>query len=286
MNPADLTAVPDEKEVKQYISIFTSLDWMTALKGLATLILGLVVVRLIVHLVEKGLKHSHIPESVHSMIRTLLRILLDLVVFLSAASVIGIPITSFITLLGLAGLAVSLALQGVLENFAGGIILLSSQPFRIGDVVETDSISGTVKDIRLMNTLLESFDGKNIYIPNSRLYNSRIINYTQNGKRRIDLSISASYDNPPSQVRGALLSAVRDTAGVLEDPAPAVLTEEYADSAIRYTLRVWCSAEDFLAVQYSLNEKIYDAFASHGVVMTYPHLNVHMQPDSPDESLR
>ncbi len=277
MNAANLNITPDETQVKGFIGYFSSMDLITGLKGLTTLVIGLIVVRILLKLIRQGLGKSKIPPSIHSMLCTLLRIVLDLVVVLSAANVVGIPITSFVTLLGLAGLAISLALQGVLENLAGGVILLASQPFRVGEAVETDGMIGIVRDIRLMNTRLESFDGKHIYIPNSKLYNARIVNYTQNGRRRVELSLSASYDNSPEQVRTAVLSAVKSVSGVLEDPPPVFLTEEYADSAIRYMLWIWCKPEDYVTVKYGINEKLYSSFASHGVVMTYPHLNVHIR---------
>ena len=132
MNAANLNITPDETQVKGFIGFFSSMDLITGLKGLATLVIGLIIVRILLKLIRQGLGKSKIPPSIHSMLCTLLRIVLDLVVVLSAANVVGIPITSFVTLLGLAGLAISLTLQGVLENLAGGVILLASQPFRVG----------------------------------------------------------------------------------------------------------------------------------------------------------
>lgn len=272
-----LTNAPSEETVQEYVDILQKIDWKTGLTGLAVLVLGLVAVRLILRVVEKGLKASHIPATLHAMIRTLLRILLNLVVFLSAANAIGIPVTSFITLLGLAGLAVSLALQGVLGNLAGGFIILGSHPFEVGHFIEHDSVTGTVREIRMLHTRLETPDGRMVYVPNSSLSGDRIINYSETGRRRVEISVSASYNNTPDQVRAAVLDAAARTEGVLSSPAPVVFLDGYGDSDIRYILWVWVESANFLSVRQSLNERMYSAFASHNVEMTYPHLNVHMK---------
>lgn len=274
-----LSNAPSEETIQQYVGIFQKIDWKTGLTALAILVIGLAAVRLILRLVEKALKASHVPPTLHAMIRTLLRVLLDLVVFLSAANAVGIPITSFITLLGLAGLAVSLALQGVLGNLAGGFIILASRPFEVGHFIEHESVSGTVREIRMLHTRIETPDGRMVYIPNNSLSGSRIINFSETGKRRVEISVSASYQNNPGQVRAAVLDAAGSTEGVLASPAPQVFLDGYGESDIRYVLWVWVESANFLSVRQTLNERIYAAFAAHHVEMTYPHLNVHMKQD-------
>ena len=278
-----LTATPSEETVKEYVGIFQNMGWQTGLKGLATLILGLLLVRLLLHFAEKALNRSQIPTTLHAMIRTLLRILLDLVVILSAANTIGIPVTSFVTLLGLAGLAISLAVQGMLSNLASGFIILSSRPFEVGHFIEENNVMGTVREIRMLHTRLETPDGKMVYVPNSVLSGTQIINYTETGKRRVDISVSASYGNTPEQVRQAATDALKGVEGVLTDPVPQLVLESYGDSAIQYILRVWVNGADFMCVKYELMEKLYGAFASRGVVMTYPHLNVHLKGMEPGQ---
>ena len=274
MTATDLTVTQDQ--VEEYIGIVRNTDMITAVKSIATLFIGFLAVRLVMRMVMRGLRKSPIPASLHTIIRTLLRIVLDLLVILTAASIIGIPVTSFVTVIGLAGLAVSLAMQGVVENFAGSIIILGTHPFEVGDAVEVDTVTGVVKEIRIMSTRLESFDGKAIYIPNSKLYTARIINYSQTGKRRVELSVSASYDNPPEQVKAAILSAISGTENVLEDPAPAVMVAGYGANDIQYNIWIWTETAHFLEVKNAVTEKLYGAFARHGVQMTYPHLNVHL----------
>lgn len=272
-----LTTAPSEQEVQEYVSILKNVDWQTGLKCAATLVVGFTVVRLLLHVVKKALKASRIPATLHTIIRNLLRILLDLVVILAAASVIGIPVTSFVTLLGIAGLAVSLALQGVLSNLAGGFIILSTHPFDLGHFIEHDGVTGTVREISMQHTRLETPDGKMIYIPNSSLSGGRIINYSEIGRRRVELSVSASYENTPAQVRGAVMTAVDRTAGILPDPAPAVYVDSYGESDIQYGIWVWTEGADFLRVRRELTERLYTAFAEQKVEMTYPHMNVHLK---------
>ncbi|MBQ3669039.1 MAG: mechanosensitive ion channel family protein [Clostridia bacterium] len=245
--------------------------------ALIVLVIGLVAVRLVIKGFHRLLTRTKLPETLHKLIVTLVRILLDIVVILSAAGKVGIPITSFVALLSLVGLAASLAVQGLLTNAAGGIILAVNKPFKDGDYIEHDSISGTVSEISMLNTRLLSPDGKTIYIPNGQLYTSRLINYTSHGLRRVDISLSASYDASPEKVRAAILPAAISTPNVLNDPAPQVLVEKYADSAIEYTLRAWCKSGDFMQVKYDLTEMLYGAFAKAGVEMTYPHMNVHIK---------
>lgn len=277
-----LTAVPSEETVQAYTDIIRSVDWQTGLKAAGILVIGLVVVRLLLHVVRKLLKKSHVPATVHSMVVTLLRILLDLVVVLSAANAIGIPVTSFIALLSLIGLAISLALQGVLSNLASGFIVLGSHLFEAGQIIEHGSVTGTVREIRMLHTVVETFDGKVVYIPNSSISGGQVVNVTKMGKRRVELGVSASYDCSPEQVRKAVLAAVSRTDGILRDPAPAVFLDSYGDSAIGYKIWVWTRSEDFLDVKNRLNELLYRTFAENGVEMTYPHLNVHLQRKAAD----
>ncbi len=279
---AALNVEAKPEDVQQVVNIVKNLQWPTIIGAAATLVVGVVVVKLLLKLVRRGISKTNIPESLHTMLITLVRILLYLLVILTVANQIGIPITSFVTVIGIAGLAISMAMQGILQSVAGGMILLGSRPFEVGDVMEADGIIGVVKDIRVMSTHVESFDGKSIYIPNSKLYTSTIINYTRKGQRRVEMKLSASYDAPPALVREAILDAVKDTPGVLSDPAPRVLTENYADSAIEYTLWVWCNTADFVDVKYGISEKLYDTYKNRDVEMTYPHLNIHVKDEGGD----
>ena len=270
-----LTTATSPETIQGYADILKTVDWQTGLKAAAILLIGLAAAKLVLHFVRKVLKKSRVPAAVHSILMTLLRVLLDLVVVLAALNALGIPVTSFIALLSLAGLAISLALQGVLGNLASGLIVVGSRPFDVGDVIEHDGIAGTVREIRMMHTVLETFDGRMVYIPNSSISGGRVINVTQTGRRRVDISVSASYNQSPAQVRKAIGDAITRTEGILEDPAPAVFLDSYGDSAINYGIRVWTASENYMNVKNTLTELLYSTFAENRVEMTYPHINVH-----------
>lgn len=271
----ELTNAPSPETIQGYADILKTVDWQTGLKAAAILLIGLSAAKLVLHFVRKVLKKSRVPAAVHSILMTLLRVLLDLVVVLAALNALGIPVTSFIALLSLAGLAISLAIQGALGNLASGLIVVGSRPFDVGDVIEHDGIAGTVREIRMMHTVVETFDGKMVYIPNSSISGGRVVNVTQTGRRRVDISVSASYNQPPAQVRKAIGDAIARTEGILEDPAPAVFLDSYGDSAINYGIRVWTASENYMNVKNTLTELLYSTFAENRVEMTYPHINVH-----------
>ena len=273
----DLTKVAAPETVQEYMTVIQGTDIKTGIIALAILVLGLVLVHLVIKAAGKGLQKSHIPKTLHTMIRTLLRIFLIFIVLLTVGNYVGLPITPFITMMGLFGLALSLALQGVLNNLAGGFLILSSHPFEVGHFIEQDGITGTVREIRLQHTRLETPDGKMIYIPNSSISASRVINYSETGKRRAEISVSASYNNSPEQVRAAIMSVIAKTEGILQDPAPVISLEKYGDSAIEYLILIWVNGSDFIQIKREVTEKLYTAFREYDVEMTYPHLNVHMQ---------
>ena len=271
-NPVDVTNPMD------IVNTLVNLGVDKILWGLTTLFIALLITKLILKLFNKAITHiPTIDPALHAMLKTTLQFLLYFLSIMLAANIIGIPITSFVALFSVVGLAISLAVQGVLSNLAGGIIILASRMFTLNDFIEADSISGTVQEIGFLHTKLLSPDGKVIYVPNSLLHSARLINYTINGKRRVDLPISASYDNTPEEVRAAIFSAINTFPNIANDPAPEVILDSYGDNAINYIIRFWTSTADFWPVRNALNEKLYAAFKQHNVEMTYPHVNVHMK---------
>ena len=200
-------------------------------------------------------------------------------IFLIVAGSLGIDVSSMIALLSVASLAVTLAVQGALSNLAGGIMLLSTHPFRVGDFVEVGTVSGTVQEIGMTYTTLVTPDQKEIFVPNSEVAAAKIINYTA-----VDLTFTASYDDAAETVKAALLKAA-DLPQVYKDPAPFAAVNRYGDSAIEYVLRVWTSAADYWDVYFGIVENVRTRFEEAGISMTYPHLNVHLDtmPSSPKE---
>ena len=251
----------DVSQVEEVINIAKSQTPQKIIAAAIVLVVGLILSRMVVKLINRLLEKYRVVPSVTSMLRTMIRFVIDLIVVMIAANVLGIPITSFVAVFSVIGIAISLAVQGVLSNLAGGLIILTVKTFEIGQFVETDGYSGTVKDINLMYTRLLAPDGRVIFVPNSTTYTNRLINYSMNPQRRIEISVSASYDNTPEEVKQAL----------------KWIKENYGDSAIQYTLWVWVNGPDFLNTKYRLNEEIYAAFKENHVEMTYPHLRVHME---------
>ena len=267
--------------VEEVVDLFKGLDQQTALTGLIVLVVGLVIAHLLVMLFTRLLERGRIiPKSLHTILKTVVRVLLDLIAVMIAASVIGIPVTSFVAVFSVFGLAVTLGVQGMLSNFVGGVIILVSKPFEVGNFISYDTISGTVKEIGIMHTRLCGPDNVMHYVPNSLLYTSRVTNYSAVSERRIDLTVSASYDSAPGEVRAAVMKAIAAVPGLMSEPAPVIQLETYGDSAITYNIRVWCPAASFIDCKYALNEQLYAAFRESGVAMTYPHVNVHMVPDA------
>lgn len=264
--------------MEQILDILARLDFSRLVQGVLVLVICLAASKIIINIATNALrKISAIDASLHTMLRTVLKFTLYFISVVAAAGTLGIPVTSFVALFSVVGLAVSLAVQDVLANLAGGIIILASRPFTLNDFIECDSISGTVKDIGILHTKLVSPDGKLIFAPNSTLQTSRLINYTASGTRRIDLTINAAYGNAPEQVRAAVLEAVDGIPHVLPVPAPTVQLENYGEHAIQYTVRLWVPASEFMDIKYALNEALYDTFRRNGVEMTHPHINVHMK---------
>ena len=259
-------------------------DWLINLGSEASLrllafalilIVGIIVIQIILAILGKALKKTKMEKAAHTLIRSVTRILLYLLLGLAAASSLGIDVTGIVALASVFTLALSLSLQNSLTNLIGGFTLLSTKPFKSGDYVEIAGQAGSVTEIGMFYTVLTTPDNKITHIPNNSVVSADITNYTTTGTRRLSIDVSASYDAPTEKV----LEALRDAAnvpGILEDPAPFVALTGYGDHAITYTVRVWTKTEDYWTVHYSIHERIRECFAAHGVAMTHPHLNVHL----------
>lgn len=253
-----------------------SLTLEKLLGTLLTFLFCIIAGRIVQRIFRKLLSKSKADERARKYALAGIRVLLWVITVLIVADQLGIPVTSLVALLSVFSLAVSLAIQSVLANIAGGIVLFLSKPFKEGDFVETTSGTGDVKEITLNYTYLETTDGLRVVVPNSTLSADRIINYTALGRRRVTVTVTASYDAPTETVRAACMSAIARTEFTLSDPAPEVLLNNYGASNIEYLVRVWCTHANYGAVRFSLTEHLRTAFAEYGVEMTYDHLNVHL----------
>lgn len=233
--------------------------------------------RLILRLLDRLFMRVKMEDTLKKVLRVALKLILYFVTTMIVIDTLGVSVTSLLAAFSVVGLAASLAVQDSLSNLAGGIMILVTKPFKIGDYVDIDDVSGTVKAIGLIHTRVTTIDNKMIYVPNSKIIATKIVNYTEQEKRRVDLEISASYDAPLETVRQALLAAV-EAVGLFSDtptlPFAAVLS--YDDSSIRYVVRAWVKTESYWDAHFALLTQIKAEFDKNGIEMTYNHLNVHM----------
>ena len=247
------------------------------LSALALLLVCLAAARLLLGVAGKLLGRSGgMDERMKRYILKGLKGLLYLLTALIVAGSLDIDVTSLIAVISVFGLAVSLAVQDVLGNVAGGMVLLFSKPFTLGDYVSTADGEGEVAEITLTHTKLDTPAGQRVMLPNSKLTAGQIVNYTVRGVRRADHAVSASYDDAPEAVRSACLKALSRTPNILPDPAPQVVLTAYGESSIEDHVRFWAKTEDYWDAHFRSLEEIHRAFAEDGVTMTYNHLNVHI----------
>ena len=253
-----------------------SLTMASLLPALILVVVGILVIRMLMKLVDKSLAKSKLEKAATSLIRSLLKVVLYVLLGLMVASKLGIDVTGIVALASVASLALSLSLQDALSNIIGGFMLLSNHPFHSGDYVEIAGQAGVVQTIDITYTKLTTADNKTISIPNSAVVSSQIVNYSTSGTRRVDINVSASYDTPIETVKAALLEAAKHEAVIDTPAAPFAAVSGYGESAINYTLRVWTTADEYWNVFFDINERIKAEFDKAGVQMTYPHVNVHI----------
>ncbi|MBE6918250.1 MAG: mechanosensitive ion channel family protein [Ruminococcaceae bacterium] len=253
-----------------------SLTLAGVLGAVVTLIICLITIKIVMSIFRKLLTRPSIDERVRGYALGGIRTVLWIIAILIVADSLGIPVTSLVAMLSVFTLAVSLAVQSVLSNIAGGIVILLNKPFKEGDYVDTPNGAGTVAKMTLSYTYLDTPDNLRVVIPNSALSAGKVVNYTALGKRRVDHTITASYDASVEDVRRACLEAVARTAKVMADPAPVVLVASYGESSISYYVRMWCDCADYWDVYFESLENIRACFAESSVEMTYNHLNVHI----------
>ncbi|MBR4869264.1 MAG: mechanosensitive ion channel family protein [Oscillospiraceae bacterium] len=244
--------------------------------GIVTLVICLFVIRLVIRALKKVLGKTSVDERVQGYIAAGVRLVLYVITGLIVADSVGIPVSSLVAMVSVLSLAISLAVQDILSDVAGGIVVLFSKPFKVGDYIETSDGEGTVAEIGLTYTCINTSDNVRVMLPNSTISSGKIVNYTTLGMRRVRHNVTASYDAPTETVRKALFAAVEKTNKVLSDPGPSVYLYAYKDSAIEYSVRCWATCDDFWDVYYELLANIREAFEEANVEMTYNHLNVHV----------
>jgi len=244
------------------------------LKAVLLLIVCLVISRVLLAASGKLLDKSKLDKSLHAIIRSTFKVLLLFLTILIVAPSLGIETSSLLAVLSIAGVAVSLSIQGILGNFFSGVTLLMSKPFKVGDFVTIGGETGTIVETGLTHTKLHTVDNQVILVPNSSVTSNTITNVSTEDKRRLDFVFSASYNAPTEAVKEALAEAV-DIPQVLKDEPVFIALSKYGDYAIEYTVRVWVKNADYWDANFQILERVRTCFQAQNVEMTYPHINVH-----------
>ncbi len=249
----------------------------TIFGAVLTFIVCLIALKLVMKFVDRLLeKATKIDGTLKGFIRSTVRILLWILLAVIVAGALGIPTTSMVALISIAGLALSLSVQNILSNLFSGLTLLVTKPFKAGDFVEVAGKSGLIKTVGLFYTQMNTLDNMAISIPNSDITGSTVNNYSSEPLRRVDMNFSASYENSTEEVKEAIFDAIGRDERILTDPAPFVRLSAFKDSVVEYVVRVWCKGPDYWDVYFDLNENVRECFAEKGVQMSYNHVNVHM----------
>lgn len=243
--------------------------------AVVVLVIGVLIIRVIMKLLQTTLDKSRLEKAAHSLITSLAKAAMYILLALIVASTLGIDVSSIVALASVLTLALSLALQNMVSNIIGGFTILYTRPFHSGDYVEIAGQGGTVQEINMTYTVLSTPDNKVISIPNSAVVAAQIVNYSSAETRRVEVLASASYDVPTQKVLDALVQA-GTVDNALLDPAPAAVITAYGDSAIQYSLRIWVKNADYWDVYFQVNQRVKNIFDEQGIIMTYPHLNVHL----------
>lgn len=270
----------DTETAQETLDVFQeairNFSWQTAAILLCLLVVSVVVIRIIVGIADRTMEQAQLERGVRTFLRSGLQVVLWMVAICALLGYLGVPMTSLVALLSVLGLAVSLAIQNTLSNLAGGIVLLTAHPFSAGDFVEAGGVSGTVREVGLVYTMLDTTDNKVIYIPNGEISAKTITNYNGNNKRRVELKFAVSYEDTPDKVKACIAQVVGEHPLTFSTPEPLIRVNGYGSSSVEYILRVWCATEDYWTVYFDLLEQVKSAFDTAGIEMTYDHLNVHI----------
>lgn len=244
--------------------------------ALAIIAVGFWIANLLGRLTVRAMRSKGVDSSVHNFIRTIITLLLKLLVVITALSAIGVNINSFVAAIGAAGLTLGLGLQESISQFASGVTILINKPFKSGDFIELENVSGKVLEIRLMYTTLITLDNKRVIVPNSHITSSNLINYNAEKRRRLDLEYSVSYDSDINKVKDVLSKVAGSSCLILTDPAPVIAVKQHDSSAIIVTCYVWCNSNDYWNAFYYMQEEVKLAFDKEGITIPFNQMDLHI----------
>lgn len=249
---------------------------VTIIAAAITLIVGLWLIKRVVRTANGYMEKREFDATLRPFLRDFLMFGLKVMLIISVVGMLGVQMTSFIAVLGAAGLAVGLALQGSLSNFAGGVIILILKPYKVGEFIEIGSVMGTVKEIQIFFTVLVSPDNKTITLPNGNMANTNIINYSRQGTRRLDMRFGVAYGTDAEKVKSILSDIAGNDERVIKDKDPLFRMVEMGDSSVDFSFRVWVNGADYWPMYYDFNEKVYARFNQEGIGIPFPQMDVHL----------
>jgi len=244
--------------------------------AIAIFFVGRIVVRLLVRALRRVMQRQDVDKTLETFVCNLANIVLLVFVIIAAISALGIQTASFVAVLGAAGLAIGLALQGSLSNFAAGVLIVLFRPYKVGDWVEAAGISGAVEEVQILTTVLRTGDNKRVIVPNSQIMNAIITNYSANDTRRVDMVVGVSYSDNLDTVRATLEELIAADERILDDPAPQIAVSELADSSVNFVVRPWVATADYWGVMFDLTEAIKKRFDEKGISIPFPQQDVHI----------
>lgn len=275
-----LPTTMDQTQAEETLGIIQNtlknFSWTQAAVISAMLVTCVVAIRILVGVADRALARTKMDPGIRTFLRSGLKVILWMVALCALLGYLGVPMTSMVALLSVLGLALSLAIQGILANLAGGIMILTAHPFSAGDFVEAAGVSGMVQEVGLVYTKLYTTDNKVVYVPNGEISGKTITNYNGNDTRRVELKLNLSYNADPERVKAVLARVVGEHPLTLPTPEAVIRVNGYGGSAVEYVVRTWCATADYWDVRFDLLEQAKAALDAAGLEMTYDHLNVHM----------
>jgi len=244
--------------------------------ALAIFYVGKMAISLVVRGLRKVMRRQAVDKTLETFVCNLVRVVLLVVVIIAAIGQLGIQTTSFIAIFGAAGLAVGLALQGSLSNFAAGVLIVLFRPYKVGDFVEAAGIAGVVEQVQILTTVLKTGDNKQIIVPNGQIMDSIITNYSANDTRRVDMVVGVSYDDDLDKVRSTLQALIDAEDRIMDEPAPTIAVSALADSSVNFVVRPWVKTSDYWGVMFDLTEAIKKRFDQEGISFPFPQQDVHL----------
>jgi len=245
--------------------------------AIVVLLMGLWIIKIINKSISRLMDVKDLDASLKPFLKSLISVLLKALLVISVMGMMGIQMTSFIAILGAAGLAVGMALSGTLQNFAGGVMILIFKPFKVGEYINAQGHSGTVKEIQIFNTILKTPDNKTIIIPNGGLSTGTMINFSTETTRRVEWTFGIAYGDNSDKAKGVFGNLIQSDDRIMKDPEPFIALKELADSSVNFTVRAWVKSEDYWDVYFQMNEQVYKTFEKEGLSIPFPQMDVHVQ---------